>query len=92
MNIGKVTVNRVGQDVRDPTHRCKSCIGSGKQVGGGMIMVNCPECKGDGFIAPPKIDKQSQHYKTAIKNLKKINADMTDAEAEALFEKEYNKI
>ena len=96
--MSKVQVNRMGHDVRDPLTRCKICIGSGKMMGGGMIMCDCDACYGTGHTTaipePPavKIDQNSQHYKSAIKRIKALNDKITDAEAEKMFKDEFDKL
>lgn len=89
----------------DRTHRCATCVGTGKIVGLGMVTQHCPTCAGNGRIinestmtspvqAPKsiKIDKGSKHYKVAIKNIKALNESITDEEAEAIFAKSYEKL
>lgn len=77
--------------------RCNTCVGSGKVMGGGMMMIDCDDCDGKGkiFIDEQKefvIDKNSKHYKEAIKNIKQLNAGITQEKAEEIFEDELKKI
>lgn len=77
--------------------RCKTCVGSGKVMGGGMMQQECDDCDGRGkiFIDEPKefkIDKESNHYKKAIKRIKALNKDLSDREAEEIFDKELKEI
>jgi RecJ-like exonuclease len=37
--------------------RCKNCVGSGKVMGGGMLMADCDECEGVGKLYIKKEDK-----------------------------------
>lgn len=77
--------------------RCNSCVGSGKVMGGGMMYVDCDACDGKGkiYIDEEKefiIDKNSKHYKEAIKNIKSIHEGITNEKAEEIFEDELKKI
>ena len=77
--------------------RCNTCVGSGKVMGGGMMQQDCDECDGRGklFVDEPKktvIDKNSKHYKEAIRNIKALNKDITNEEAEDIFEEEMTKL
>lgn len=78
--------------------KCAECQGSGKYTKGGGIYHNCENCDGKGRIYAPeplpefKIDKESRHYKKAIKKIKSLNKALTDAEAENIFDKELNNI
>lgn len=38
--------------------RCKTCIGSGRVMGGGMIIHDCDDCEGTGKLYIP-IDNSS---------------------------------
>jgi len=64
--------------------RCISCNGSGQIMGGGMIFHDCEKCEGVGKVY--RIDKESKEYKDTIKDIKNINKEMSDEEAEKLFE------
>lgn len=77
--------------------RCNTCVGSGKVMGGGMMQQECDDCDGRGkiFIDEPKefkIDKESAHYKKAIKRIKALNKDLSDKEAEEIFDAELKEI
>ena len=77
--------------------RCNTCVGSGKVMGGGMMQQDCDECDGRGklFIdeAPKfEIDKNSKHYKEAIRNIKSLHEGISNEKAEEIFEDELNKI
>lgn len=70
--------------------RCKSCAGSGKLRGSGMIMQDCHYCGGSGSIniielSDIKIDKESKQYKEAIKKIKGLNTSITDEKAHVIF-------
>lgn len=77
--------------------RCNTCVGSGKVMGGGMMQQDCDECDGRGklFIDETKkfvIDKNSKHYKEAIRNIKALNKNISHEEAEDIFEEEMVKL
>lgn len=77
--------------------RCNTCVGSGKIMGGGMMQQDCDDCDGRGkiFIDEKKkfvIDKNSKHYKEAIRNIKALNKDISHEEAEDIFEEEMSKL
>lgn len=77
--------------------RCNTCVGSGKVMGGGMMQQDCDECDGRGKIfvnEEPKfeIDKNSKHYKEAIRNIKNLHEGITNEKAEEIFEDELKKI
>ncbi len=75
--------------------RCKACVGSGKVMGGGMMMADCDECDGVGKIyveEPFKMDKESPHYKAAIDNIKALDTSLSDKDAEAIFNKELENL
>lgn len=78
--------------------RCKSCVGSGKVMGGGMIIKDCDQCDGTGkiYVKEKKeqfeIEKNNKHYKKAIKNIKGLDNKITDQEAEKIFHEELEKI
>ncbi len=71
--------------------RCPACVGSGKVMGGGMMMTECDDCEGRGKIydepkKEPVIDKASPEYKKAIRNIKKLGKDITDEQADQMFD------
>lgn len=77
--------------------RCSACVGSGRVMGSGTIQQDCEECDGKGklFVDEEKefvIDKNSKHYKEAIKNIKNIHEGITNEKAEEIFEDELKKI
>lgn len=78
--------------------RCITCSGSGKVMGGGMMMADCHGCDGKGHNLIPDDDidylqmKETDSYKKAIENIKKTSENITDKQAEDLFEKEFKNI
>lgn len=81
--------------------RCKSCLGSGRVMGGGMIFKDCEHCDGDGKISdiptktvadPRLIDKRTARYKSAIKRIKELDATITDDQAEKMFLEGYKNV
>lgn len=72
--------------------RCFACVGSGKIMGGGMIMKDCPHCAGSGFIAIRELDKRSKTYRDAIDKIMKLNEGISRDEAAKMFDDEYEKL
>jgi hypothetical protein len=75
--------------------RCDVCVGSGTIMGGGMMFVDCHKCLGVGKLAPiaPKVmDKDSESYKRAKDNIKKLDENMSDDEAEKILDEELGKL
>ncbi len=81
--------------------RCKPCGGSGRVMGGGMILADCETCDGAGkiYVDEPvakkvdiTIDRSSKHYKEAIKKIKALSKDMTEEQAESIFAEELKNI
>ena len=73
---------------------CYRCGGTGRYLGNGMMMTDCNLCK-DGKLedeSTPKIDRKSQSYKQAIKEIMDINPDISRAEAVKMFDKAYDKV
>lgn len=71
--------------------RCKSCLGSGQIMGGGMInTLDCPQCNGTGkpIIIDYEKAKQTKSYSNAKKRLKTKNPHLSDYDAEKLLDKE----
>jgi len=72
---------------------CATCQQSGKVMGLGCIVDACDDCKGLGFTFEKipgekvSIDKRSASYKKAIAEIKKLNPDLSDADAAAEFDK-----
>lgn len=77
--------------------RCVPCGGSGQVRGGGMIMINCEHCEGSGKIIIEDDDldylvtKQQESYQKAKKNIKAIDENITDEQAERILDDELNK-
>lgn len=79
--------------------RCTPCGGSGRVMGGGMMMTDCDYCDGVGKVAivdEDEIDtllaKETDHYKEAIKGIKAIDVNITDEQADKMFKEELTKI
>lgn len=73
--------------------RCQRCAGSGKVMGGGMMMQECDNCEGIGklFVPENEIDfltmKQTDSYQKAKDKLKAADTSITDDRAEELLDK-----
>jgi hypothetical protein len=78
--------------------RCKICNGSGKVMGGGMMMTECDECEGVGRVAVIKDDigelnvRTTESYKKAIEEICAINSSITEEQAKKMFDQELEKI
>lgn len=79
------------------TKFCQPCSGSGKLLGGGMIIVDCNHCEGRGRTEEENDELEYLHlkttdsYKSAIDKIKSVNDNVSDEEAEEIFKKElYN--
>lgn len=74
--------------------RCIHCQGSGKIMGGGMMLQDCDECYGSGKVEIVDeandidylVSKQSDAYKAAKSKIKALDENMSDAEAEKLLD------
>jgi hypothetical protein len=80
-----------------PKVKCDECNGTKRYTLGGNIYHDCERCNGSGKLWKDepkefKIDKDSHHYKKAIKRIKALNKDLSDQEAEEIFDKELNQI
>jgi len=67
-------------------------------MGNGMIMANCHLCDDEGDIIPNKsvpkldaIDRKSESYKTAIKDIMDINPGIKKKDAVKMFDDAYEK-
>lgn len=78
--------------------RCNSCVGSGRVMGGGMMMQDCEHCDGTGkiFVADDPIDyvmrKESEAYQNAKAKIKNLDDKMSDQDAEKLLDDELSKV
>jgi hypothetical protein len=63
-------------------------------MGGGMLIKDCHNCNGKGYNEdePTGIDKNSTHYKEAIRNIKALDNKIDDKQAEKIFDDEYAKL
>ena len=83
---------------------CRICGGSGKLMGGGMMLIDCLPCDGHGYIDLPEskdtpqktakigIDRRSKSYRESVKKIKDMHPGMTEMEAQNMFDSEYEKI
>lgn len=67
--------------------RCTVCTGSGKVMGGGMMLQECEECDGTGKISELKIAE-----KEAIEKIKACDDKITDQDAQKVLEEELTKL
>src|SRR5690242_1838328 len=76
-----------------PITRCMNCNGSGKLMGGGMMMIDCDNCFGKGKISDGKITiddiKNTDSYRDAVQNIRAMNPVLTKDQAEKLFDDEF---
>lgn len=76
---------------------CYRCGGTGKYLGNGMITTKCTICdesghvKADDVESKPPIDRKSQSYQKAIKEIMAINPGISRPEAVKMFDEAYNK-
>lgn len=74
-----------------PRKRCIPCGGSGKAMGGGMILADCDHCDGHGKIdVPPDeieylLAKNTEHYNKAKDEIKELG-NLSDKEAETILD------
>lgn len=77
--------------------RCLSCNGSGRVMGGGMMMADCDNCDGRGKIqeADDELEylqlKTTDSFKNAIDKIKKIDNTLSDDQAEKIFKDELDR-
>jgi hypothetical protein len=83
--------------------KCIRCCGTGKYLGNGFIMTTCTLCDEDGFMIPIdkenlneskpqiKLDRRSESYRKAIKDIMVASPTLTRQEAIKLFDEAYSK-
>lgn len=84
--------------------KCIRCCGTGKYLGNGFIMTTCTLCDEDGYMLPvvattssttnnPKIklDRRSESYRKAIKDIMVASPALSREEAVKLFDDAFNK-
>jgi hypothetical protein len=79
--------------------RCLSCQGSGRMMGGGMMMKDCEICNGRGSTILPDSDeaqleklKKTSGYEEAIQKIKDTDKSITDEKAQEIFDAEFKKL
>jgi hypothetical protein len=75
-----------------PSKKCMVCAGSGKVMGGGMMMWDCDDCDGNGKILIIEEPKDSASYKEAIESIKALDPSIDDEKAKEIFDEEFKKI
>lgn len=74
--------------------RCIPCGGSGKVMGGGMLIVDCGDCNGYGKIeeCDDEIEyltfKQSESYQKAVKDITEANPGIEQSKVETMLNEE----
>jgi len=76
--------------------RCQSCNGSGLVMGGGMLTKSCENCDGsgkkdDGNVTIQDI-KETESYKNAIVEIKKLDPSMSEEKAKEIFNEQFKKL
>lgn len=77
--------------------RCLICQGSGRVMGGGMIFHDCKDCDGFGKIKNIGDEisylqiTQSESYKDAVADIKKMDPKLTTDDADKLLQKQLHK-
>jgi len=76
-----------------PITRCMNCNGSGKLMGGGMMMIDCDTCMGKGKVSDGKVSiediKNTDSYREAVRNIRALNPVLSKEQAEKLFDDEF---
>jgi hypothetical protein len=80
--------------------KCTRCNGTGKYMGNGMIMANCYLCDDEGDMVETnavvseidQIDRKSESYKKAIKDIRAVNPGISKKEAVKMFNDAYQKV
>lgn len=82
---------------------CLRCSGSGQVLGNGLIIDDCKNCRGSGYVNDTinsttnlstcdiRIDKRSKAYRDAIKDLQKSSPELSLEQANKLFEKTFRE-
>ena len=75
--------------------RCIPCGGSGQVMGGGMMLTDCDDCDGYGKIVikeePNYLAKETESYQKAKDEVKKLDENLSDQEAEKILDEEIEK-
>ena len=83
--------------------KCIRCCGTGKYLGNGFIMTTCTLCDEDGYMITNndkpanlpkpqiKLDRRSESYRKAIKDIMLASPALTRQEAVKLFDEAYAK-
>lgn len=82
-----------------PKMKCRTCSGSGKVMGGGMMQWDCEVCDGYGKIEVQDeqkdidylLEKTSERYQNAKKEIKGLGKEISDEKAEELLDAELSK-
>jgi DnaJ-class molecular chaperone len=77
--------------------KCDECDGNRRYTTGGHIYHDCEKCNGTGKVWQDepkefKIDKDSHHYKKAIRKIKALNKNISDKDAQEMFDKELDNL
>ena len=76
---------------------CVPCGGSGTLMGGGMMMWDCDNCDGTGKITKQepvkfKLEKKNPRYKKAVKEIQKLDPNLSEADAQKVMDDELAKV
>jgi hypothetical protein len=72
---------------------CHRCGGTKKYRGNGMVTMTCTLCDvKDDDVALDKVDRTSESYKKAIKEIMDINPGISPSKAAKMFDKAYDKV
>ena len=76
---------------------CIRCCGTGKYLGNGMMMTDCELCNNNYTMSNhkpipiDKIDRKSDSYKAAIKEIMELNPKISRKDAIKMFNDAYVK-
>jgi len=74
--------------------RCIPCGGSGRVMGGGMLMTDCDHCDGIGKVVVIEdeietlLAKNTEHYNNAKEKIKALDKSVTEEMAVEILDKE----
>lgn len=72
--------------------KCIRCLDTGKYLGNGFMMADCTLCKSDESDEVHSINRHSKSYLDAIKDIMRLNPDISRKEAVRMFDEAYMKV